>query len=80
MNGEGADKFKNLRVMFIDDGKFEEEIDRRIGIASGVLRELAPTFVTKAELNLKTKRSLFECSLYTVVNSGLRSRKDEWMG
>ncbi|VDO99772.1 unnamed protein product [Soboliphyme baturini] len=53
-------KFKYFWVVFTGEGKLEEEIGRSIGVASGVLRVLARTVVTKAELNLKTKLSVFK--------------------
>ncbi|VDO81544.1 unnamed protein product, partial [Soboliphyme baturini] len=55
---EQLDKFKYLGIAFTSDAKLEEEIDRRIGVASKVLRELARTVVTKAELSLKTMLSI----------------------
>ncbi|VDO82563.1 unnamed protein product [Soboliphyme baturini] len=61
INGEAVrqmEKFKKLEVVFISDGKFQ--IDGRIGVANGVLHELAPTIVTKAEMSLKTKLSVFK--------------------
>ncbi|VDP01790.1 unnamed protein product [Soboliphyme baturini] len=68
MNGEAVElkgKFKYLGIVFTNNGKWEEEIDRRIGAASGVLRELAQPTVTKAELSLKTKLSIFKSILPT---------------
>ncbi|VDP00690.1 unnamed protein product [Soboliphyme baturini] len=38
---EQVEKFKYLGTVFTRDGKLDEEIDRRIGVASGVLSELA---------------------------------------
>ncbi|VDP02381.1 unnamed protein product [Soboliphyme baturini] len=61
-----GEKFKYLGIVFPSDGKFEEEIDRRIGVASGVLRELARAIVTKAKLSLKTKLSMFK-SIFTPI-------------
>lgn len=52
--------FKYLGVQFSDDGKQDGEIDRRIGAASGILRSLNRSVVTKAELSKKTKLSIFK--------------------
>ncbi|VDP04234.1 unnamed protein product [Soboliphyme baturini] len=46
-------KFKFHGVVLTGDGKFEEEIDRRPGVASGVLDKLYRTTVTTNELSLK---------------------------
>ncbi|VDP15331.1 unnamed protein product [Soboliphyme baturini] len=70
INGEAVEqmeKFKYLEVVFTSDGKFEEKIDRPIGAASGVLRELARPFVTKAELSLNIKLSLLKLIFILMV-------------
>ncbi|CAF4995061.1 unnamed protein product, partial [Rotaria sp. Silwood1] len=55
-----VNKFKYLGVQFSNDGKQDGEIDRRIGAASGVLRSLYRTVVTKTELSKKTKLAIFK--------------------
>lgn len=55
-----VEKFKYLGVEFSSDGKQDGEIDRRIGAASGVLRSLYRSVVTKAEISLKTKLAIFK--------------------
>ncbi|VDO93338.1 unnamed protein product [Soboliphyme baturini] len=57
---EQVEKFKYLEVVFTSDGEFEEEIARRTGVASDVLRQLARSTVTKTEVSLKTKLSVFK--------------------
>ncbi|VDP36399.1 unnamed protein product [Soboliphyme baturini] len=52
INGEAVEQVEYLGTVFTSDGNFEEEIDRQIGVASGVLRELARPVVTKAELSV----------------------------
>ncbi|VDP08800.1 unnamed protein product [Soboliphyme baturini] len=44
---EQVEELKYLGIIFNSDGKFEEEIDRRTGVASGVLRELMRTVELK---------------------------------
>ncbi|CAF3293547.1 unnamed protein product [Rotaria sp. Silwood2] len=55
-----VNKFKYFGVQFSSNGKQDGEIDRRIGAASGVLRSLYCSVVTKAELSKKTKLSIFK--------------------
>ncbi|CAF3333272.1 unnamed protein product [Rotaria sp. Silwood2] len=55
-----VNKFKYLGVQFSSDGKQDGEIDRRIGAASGFLRSLYRSVVTKTELNKKTKMAIFK--------------------
>ncbi|VDP04930.1 unnamed protein product [Soboliphyme baturini] len=57
---EQVEKFKYLRVVFTSDGKSEEEIDQRMGMASCFLHELSETVAVKAEQSLKTKDSVFK--------------------
>ncbi|VDP07738.1 unnamed protein product [Soboliphyme baturini] len=70
---EQVEKFKYIRVMFTGDRKLEEEIHRRIGAASGVLDELARSTVTKAELSLKTKFSVFKSIFTPMLTCGHES-------
>ncbi|VDP09475.1 unnamed protein product [Soboliphyme baturini] len=67
---EQMEMFKFLGIVFTSDGKFEEEIDRRIGVACGVLHELGGFTVTKAELSLKTKLSVFTSIFIPMVTCG----------
>ncbi|VDP49333.1 unnamed protein product [Soboliphyme baturini] len=76
INGEAVEqveKLKYLGMVFTSDGKLEEEMDRRIGIASGVLRELARPVVANAELRLKTKLSIFKSILIPILTYGHES-------
>ncbi|VDP36946.1 unnamed protein product [Soboliphyme baturini] len=59
-------KFKNFGIMFTGDLKFEEEMGRRVGVASGVLREFARTTVTKLEQCLNTKPSVLK-SIFILI-------------
>ena len=58
-----VEKFKYLGVEFASDGRQDGEIDRRIGTASAVLRSLYRSVVTKTELSLRTKLTIFR-SIY----------------
>ncbi|VDP04527.1 unnamed protein product [Soboliphyme baturini] len=70
---EQVEKFKYVGVVFISDGKFEEEIDWRMRVASGVLRESARKVVTKAELRLKAKLSMFKSIFILMLTYGHES-------
>ncbi|VDP08943.1 unnamed protein product [Soboliphyme baturini] len=54
INGEAMKQFKYLGIVFTSDGKLEEEINQRIGVASGVLREPARSIMTNAELKTES--------------------------
>ncbi|VDP15220.1 unnamed protein product [Soboliphyme baturini] len=75
---EQVEKFKYLGTIFTSDGtesdgKLEEEMERRIGVASAVLRELARPIVTKAELILKSKLSMFKSIFIPILIYGHES-------
>jgi hypothetical protein len=58
-----VEKFKYLGFTFTSDGKFDTEINSRIGKAGVVLRELYRTIVTKKELSREAKLAVFR-SMY----------------
>jgi len=58
-----AKEFKYLWVLFTSEGKMEEEMDRRIGTASAVMRALYRSVVVKRELSQKAKLSIYR-SIY----------------
>ncbi|VDP52849.1 unnamed protein product, partial [Soboliphyme baturini] len=70
---EQVEKFKCLGVVFVGDEKIEQPTARWIGVASGVLCELTRTTVTKAELILKTKLSVFESISILMLTHGYES-------
>ena len=51
------------RVLFTSEGKMEQEIDRRIGAASAVMRMLKRSVVVKIELSQDAKLSIYR-SIY----------------
>ena len=51
--------FKNLMVSFTSEGKMEQEIDRRIGAVSAVMRTPNPSVMGKRELSQKAKLSIY---------------------
>jgi len=55
-----VEKFKYLGVVFTSDGRRNEEIDKWIGKANAVLRELYRSVVTKQELSNTAKLSVFK--------------------
>ncbi|KAI3371645.1 hypothetical protein L3Q82_024214 [Scortum barcoo] len=62
-----VEEFKYLGVLFTSEGKIErEEIDRRIGAASAVMRGrcTGPIVVVKKELSRKAKLSIYDRSIY----------------
>ena len=58
-----AEEFKYLGVLFMSEGKMEQEIDKRIGAASAVMRTLRQSVVVKRELSQKAKLSIYR-SIY----------------
>ncbi|VDP18750.1 unnamed protein product, partial [Soboliphyme baturini] len=70
---EEVEKFKYFGIVFASDGKFEQEIDRRTGIASHILRELARPTATKPELSLKTNLSIFKPIILPILTYGPES-------
>ncbi|TWW77392.1 hypothetical protein D4764_12G0007820 [Takifugu flavidus] len=58
-----VEEFKYLGVLFTSEGRMEQEINRRIGAASAVMRTLHRSVVVKRELSQKAKlliyRSIF---------------------
>ena len=65
-----VEKFKHLGVVFASDGRWSEEIDTRIGKANAVLRELYRSVVTKRELSITTKLSVFKSVLVPILTCG----------
>ncbi|TWW63631.1 hypothetical protein D4764_03G0006390 [Takifugu flavidus] len=55
-----VEEFKYLRVLFTSEGRMEQEIDRRIGAASAVMRTLHWSVVVKRELSQKVKLSIYQ--------------------
>ena len=55
----GRDKFKQLREVFMGDGR-QNKVDARIGKTNTVLRELYRSVVKKGELSNTAKLSVFE--------------------
>uniref|UniRef100_A0A8C6PI18 Reverse transcriptase domain-containing protein n=1 Tax=Nothobranchius furzeri TaxID=105023 RepID=A0A8C6PI18_NOTFU len=58
-----VEELKYLGVLFSSEGKLEREIDRRIGVASAVMRALYRSVVVKRELSQKAKLSIYR-SIY----------------
>ena len=56
-------EFKYLRVLFMSEGKMEQEIERWIGALSAVMRMLKQSVVVKRELSQKAKLSIYR-SIY----------------
>ncbi|KAK0150407.1 Craniofacial development protein 2 [Merluccius polli] len=58
-----VEEFKYLGVLFTSEGRMEQEIDRRIGAASAVMRTLHGSVMVKRELSRKAKLSIYQ-SIY----------------
>ncbi|TWW78064.1 R2 Retrovirus-related Pol polyprotein from type I retrotransposable element [Takifugu flavidus] len=54
-----VEEFKYLGVLFTSEGRMEQEIDRRIGAVSAVMRTLHRSVVVKREAKLSIYRSIF---------------------
>ncbi|TWW54384.1 hypothetical protein D4764_0180610 [Takifugu flavidus] len=52
-----VEEFKYLGVFFTSEGRMEQEIDRRISVASAVMRTLHRSVVVKRELSRKAERT-----------------------
>ena len=55
-----VEKFKYLGSTFASDGKWDTEINIRIGKAGAVMRELYRTIVAKRELSIRAKLAVFK--------------------
>ncbi|TWW69209.1 hypothetical protein D4764_18G0000150 [Takifugu flavidus] len=64
-----VEEFKYLGVLFTSEGRMEQEIDRRIGAASAVMRTLHRSVVVKRELSRKAKPSPMVMSFRDRVRS-----------
>jgi len=84
-----AKEFKYLEVLFTSESKMEQEMDRRIGAPSAVMRVLYRFIVVKRELSRKAKLSIYR-SIYVpsltygheiwVVTERMRSWIQGWLG
>jgi len=68
-----VEKFKYLGVVFTSDGRRNEEIDKWIGKANAVLRELYRSVVTKQELSNTAKLSVFKSVFVPILTFGHKS-------
>ncbi|TWW56333.1 hypothetical protein D4764_08G0003200 [Takifugu flavidus] len=62
--------FKYLGVLFTSEGRMEQEIDRRIGAASAVMRTLHRSVVVKRELSRKAKLSIYRSIFVPTLTYG----------
>ncbi|XP_047467164.1 uncharacterized protein LOC125023726 [Mugil cephalus] len=65
-----VEEFKYLRIFFTSEGRMEQEIDRRIGAASAVLRVLNQSVVVKRELSRKAKLSIYRAIYVPTLTYG----------
>ena len=68
-----VEKFKYLGSTFTCDGKWDTEINIRIGKAGAVMRELYRTIVTKRELSIRAKLAVFLAIYVPTVTYGHES-------
>ena len=64
------EEFKYLGVLFTSEGRMEREIDRRIGVASAVMRALHRPVVVKKELSQKAKLSIYQSIYVPTLTDG----------
>ncbi|TWW73329.1 hypothetical protein D4764_15G0007230 [Takifugu flavidus] len=62
--------FKYLGVLFTDEGRMEQETDRRIGAVSAVMRTLHRSIVVKRELSQKAKLSIYRSIFVPTLTHG----------
>ncbi|TWW67270.1 hypothetical protein D4764_02G0003110 [Takifugu flavidus] len=65
-----VEEFKYLGVLFTSEGRMEQEIDRRIGAASAVMRTLHRSVVVKRELSQKAKLSIYRSIFVPTLTYG----------
>ncbi|TWW73543.1 hypothetical protein D4764_15G0009370 [Takifugu flavidus] len=65
-----VEEFKYLGVLFRSEGRMEQEIDRRIGAASAVMRTLHQSVVVKRELSQKAKLSIYHSIFVPTLTYG----------
>lgn len=54
-----VEEFKPLRVLFMSVGRMEQETDRLISVSCAVMWKLQPSVVTKRELSMKMRLSIY---------------------
>ena len=64
------EEFKYLLVLFMREGRQEQETDRRIGPASAVMRTLKWSIVVRRELRKKAKLSIYRSIYPTTLTYG----------
>jgi hypothetical protein len=65
-----VEKFKYLGVLFASDGSWDQEIDRRIGAAAAVMRQLYRGVVCKRELSNRAKLAVFKSIFVPTLTYG----------
>ncbi|MGH2507006.1 MAG: reverse transcriptase domain-containing protein [Ktedonobacteraceae bacterium] len=65
-----VEKFKYLGVLFSSDGSLDQEIDRRIGSAAAIMRQLGRGVIRKRELSNTAKLSVFRSIFVPTLTYG----------
>ncbi|TWW74379.1 hypothetical protein D4764_14G0003810 [Takifugu flavidus] len=65
-----VEEFKYLGVLFTSEGRMEQDIDRRIGASSAVIRTLNRSVVVKRELSQKAKLSIYRSIFVPTLTYG----------
>ncbi|TWW66958.1 hypothetical protein D4764_20G0009900, partial [Takifugu flavidus] len=65
-----VEEFKYLGVLFTSEGRMEQDIDRRIGAASAVMRTLHWSIVVKRELSHKAKLLIYQSIFVPTLTYG----------
>ena len=64
------EEFKYLGVLFMCEGRMQQEIDGRISAASAVMQTLCWSFVVKRELSQKAKLSVYRSIFVPALTCG----------
>ncbi|TWW58331.1 hypothetical protein D4764_07G0010500 [Takifugu flavidus] len=65
-----GEEFKYLGVLFTSEGRMEQDINRRTGAASAVMRTLHRSVVVKRELSQKAKLSIYRSIFVPTLTYG----------
>ncbi|TWW77650.1 hypothetical protein D4764_12G0010400 [Takifugu flavidus] len=65
-----VEEFKYLGVLFTSEGRMKQEIHRRIGAASAVMRTLHQSVVVKRDLSQKAKLSIYRSIFVPTLTYG----------
>ena len=65
-----TEEFKYLWILFMSEGKMEQELNRWIGASLAVMRALCQSVIVKTELSRKAKLSLYQAFFAPTLTYG----------